>query len=124
MTDDTVRFTFSYGSLRPLLSLMGLGPRWSRVEIGPGGLEVRMGWGFRARIARPTIRRADLHDPIRSAIGVHGWKGRWLVNGASTGIVLVDIDPPARGYVTGYPVRLRQLLLSLEDPSGFVATFR
>ena len=39
---------------------------------------------------------------------------QWLVNGSGPGIALVDIDPPAEGHVTGFPVRLRQVLLSLE----------
>jgi hypothetical protein len=54
-------------------------------------------------------------------IGVHGWAGRWLVNGSTKGVVAIDIDPPARGYVMGFPVRLRQLAVGLADPEGFLA---
>lgn len=34
-------------------------------------------------------------------IGVHGWRGRWLVNGAVSGIATLEIDPPARASVLG-----------------------
>lgn len=50
--------------------------------------------------------------------GAHGWRGRWLVNGSSKGIVVLEIDPVARGRVLGFPVRVRDLALSLEDPEG------
>ena len=53
--------------------------------------------------------------------GVHGWAGKWLVNGSTKGLVIMDIDPPARGYVLGFPVRLRQLAVSTADPEGFLA---
>ncbi len=53
--------------------------------------------------------------------GVHGWRGRWLVNGSSHGIVVLGIDPPARARTLGLPVRLRELAVSLEDPVGFAA---
>ena len=28
--------------------------------------------------------------------GVHGWRGRWLVNGSSKGLVRLEIDPAVR----------------------------
>jgi hypothetical protein len=43
------------------------------------------------------------------------------VNGSFERIVEVDIDPPARALATGFPVKLSSVLLSLEDPEGFVA---
>lgn len=48
--------------------------------------------------------------------GVHGWAGRWLVNGAGDGILAIDLEPRQRAYVMGFPIRLRQLLVSVEDP--------
>jgi hypothetical protein len=42
------------------------------------------------------------------------------VNGSSQNIVRVDVDPPARGYVLGFPVRLRQLRVSMVDPNALV----
>jgi hypothetical protein len=38
-----------------------------------------------------------------------------------SGIVTLEIQPPARAWVIGFPVRLRKLHISLEDPDGFLA---
>jgi hypothetical protein len=54
-------------------------------------------------------------------IGVHGWRGAWLVNGAASGLVSITVDPPVRAWAVGVPVRLRQLTVSLEDPDAFRA---
>jgi hypothetical protein len=101
--------------------LLGLGPRWSRVELDDAWLTVRMGWAFRARIPRASIRRARRERDVWWAIGVHGdLRGGWLVNGSATGIVALEIDPPAAGRVIGVPVRLKRLGLGLEDPERFL----
>jgi hypothetical protein len=55
---------------------------------------------------------------------VHGWNGRWLVNGSSHGIVRVDFDPGQRAWVCGVPVHLRTLWLGLEDPDALPAGLR
>jgi hypothetical protein len=49
---------------------------------------------------------------------VHGFAGRWLVNGLGQGILIIDLTPPQRGYVMGLPVRLRQLMVSVADPTS------
>jgi len=46
--------------------------------------------------------------------------GRWLVNGSGSDIVAMDLNPIGRGYVMGFPVKLRQLLVSVEDPEGLI----
>lgn len=53
--------------------------------------------------------------------GVHGWAGRWLVTGSGDGIVNIILEPTQRAYVMGFPVRLRNLLISVEDPIGVTA---
>ncbi|MFM8943879.1 MAG: hypothetical protein ACKOI0_01230, partial [Actinomycetota bacterium] len=53
--------------------------------------------------------------------GVHGWFGRWLVNGAGDGLVRLDLRPTARATAGPFPVGLRTLWVSLEDPDGFLA---
>jgi hypothetical protein len=53
--------------------------------------------------------------------GVHGWRGRWLVNGSSSGLVGVDLNPPARARVGPVPVTVRELRVSVDDPDGLVA---
>ncbi|HEX4984197.1 MAG TPA: hypothetical protein VFV63_21010, partial [Ilumatobacteraceae bacterium] len=70
---------------------------------------------------RPAIRSVKPWTGRVWGWGVHGWRGRWLVNGSSHGIVVVGIDPPAKARVLGVPVRLRELAISLEDPAGFAA---
>ena len=52
--------------------------------------------------------------------GVHGWAGRWLVNGSGDRIVNIALEPSQRGYVMAFPVRLRNLLVSVEDPTGLI----
>jgi len=43
------------------------------------------------------------------------------VNGAGDGILEMDLQPPQRGYVMGIPVKLRQLLVSVDDPRAVAA---
>jgi hypothetical protein len=121
MATTSQRFAFSYGGLRLLMTLIGLGPGFSRIEVLPAEVVVQMGWGFRARVPRRSITPA-YEDQIRGlGIGVHGWRGRWLVNGSMSGIVTIEIEPPCRALATGFPVKLRKLQVSVEDPSGLVA---
>jgi len=114
-------FPIRYGAFRPLLVVLGMGPGLSGVELDDGELRVRMGWAFRAHIPRAAVKGAEVRTGMVGGIGVHGWRGRWLVNGSMQGIVGVDVDPAARAVAVGIPVRLHYLALSLEDPAGFVA---
>ncbi|MDR3650543.1 MAG: hypothetical protein P4L20_15735 [Acidimicrobiales bacterium] len=114
-------FRFSYGVFRPLLSLLGMGPMFSRVELESGTLRVRMGWAFGTSIPVHQITAVEPRSGLAGGIGVHGFRGRWLVNGATTGLVAITVDPPVRAAVIGFPVSLRVLTLSLEDPDALVA---
>ncbi len=114
-------FPIRFGFWKPLLVVVGMGPARSRVEIDRTKVRVRMGWAFRAKIDRASIVRAFADSNKYGGIGVHGWRGSWLVNGSVSGIVTIAIDPPARARVLGYPIRLRTLYLSLEDPAAFLA---
>jgi len=98
-----------------------MGPGLSGVELSGEELHVRMGWAFRARVPRAQITGARAVTGLVGGIGVHGWRGRWLVNGSMSGIVGIDIDPAARAVAVGIPVHLHYLALSLEDPEGFLA---
>jgi hypothetical protein len=115
-----VAFAFRYGFWRPLLVVLGVGPTFSRVEVTDDALRIRMGWAFRALVPRASIVAARRAEGRFWSIGVHGWRGRWLVNGSRSGIVSVDISPAARARVIGFPVRLRTVHLGLEDPDGFL----
>jgi hypothetical protein len=51
---------------------------------------------------------------------VHGWAGRYLVNGSGRNLVSIGLDPPQRARVIGFPVRVRELTVSVDDPAGLV----
>ena len=114
-------FPLRYGVLRPFLSVVGAGPAFSRVEIDDDRLRVRMGWTFNADIPLSSIAGAKRFTGLAGGIGVHGWRGTWLVNGAIRGIVEIAIDPPARGRVLGVPVRVKVLQVSVESPEELIA---
>jgi len=114
-------FAIKYGAFRLLLSVLGLGPRFSRVVVGADRLIVKMGWGFSADVPRSAIASAQRSRGPVGGIGVHGWRGRWLVNGAASGLVIIRFDPRQRARVMGLPVALVDLYMSLEEPDRFVA---
>lgn len=119
MTD---RFPILYTGANRAMVVLGLRPANSFVEVTDDSLVVRMGWAFRATVDRAAIRSVeDDHDRVWGW-GAHGWRGRWLVNGSSSNILRIEIDPPARARTAGFPVTLRTLRVSLEDPSGFTAS--
>ncbi|SRR5260221_13629062 len=94
-----------------------LPPSGARVEINGDQVRVRMGWAFRAQFSRTAVTAAgETHERPLSR-GVHGFAGRWLVNGSGRGIVRIDLDPPQRAYMMGLPIRLRQLLVSVAEPA-------
>jgi hypothetical protein len=105
---------------RVLMGLIGVGPRFSGVVIDDEEISVRLGWGFYSDIAIADIQRVGTSERPFFAWGAHGWRGRWLVNGSSKGIVALEIDPPARGWAIGFPLRLRVLYVSLADPDAFI----
>jgi len=116
------KFPIRFGVLRPLLSALGLGPGLSGVELDDTEMTVRMGWAFQAHIPRQSITGAGRITGTVGGIGVHGWRGRWLVNGSMSGLVAIDIKPAARANVLGVPVRLHYLAVSLDDPEAFLAS--
>ncbi|MGI8809696.1 MAG: hypothetical protein ACR2KK_18020 [Acidimicrobiales bacterium] len=114
-------FPLRYGLFRPLLSVLGIGPRFSGVEVEDQHLRVRMGWSFRADVPLNSVAAARPDHGFVGGIGVHGWRGEWLVNGAASGLVRIEIAPPARARVLGVPVRLRTLRVSVESPDELLA---
>lgn len=121
---DPVRFPIRFTPAnRVLFRTFLVSPGRAYVELTDESLLVRMGWAFSARIPRRFVARAGPGQPpaIRFTAGAHGWGGRWLVNGAAEGIVDVELSEPVRAMVSGLPVRLKVLSVSLEDPDGFLA---
>ena len=65
-----------------------------------------------------------LHVTAWKLIGYTGalmFGGRWLVNGSGRGILSIQLHPAQRAYVMGVPVRLRELLVSVHEPSSLAA---
>jgi len=93
-------FAIKYGAFRLLLSVLGLGPRFSRVVVDADRLTVKMGWGFSADVPRSVIASAQRSRGPVGGIGVHGWRGRWLVNGAASGLVIIRLGMPRLAHPT------------------------
>ncbi|MDP2711202.1 MAG: hypothetical protein Q8O56_08275 [Solirubrobacteraceae bacterium] len=117
---DGTRIPIRFGRWKPLLVALGVTPGRSFLDVDPVRVRVRMSWGFRADVPRSSIRSAR-HAGSALSIGVHGWGGRWLVNGASGPLVALAIDPPARARTLGVPLRLRELTVSVDDPDAVIA---
>jgi hypothetical protein len=99
----------------------------SGVEVDPDQIRVRMG-SFKLDIPRPSVRSVRRSGArVGGTTGVHGRRGRWLVNGSAEGLVELTIDPPAAispsiDTLFGLgPSRVDQLTVSLDDPDGFIA---
>ena len=121
---SSLSFELRYAALlKPLLRAMGMGPAQSRIKVTPDRLHVQMGWVFDATIPIRDIRHTQRSAPaLILGWGVHGWAGRWLVNGSRQGVVRIDIDPATQGKVIGIPVRLATLLVSVVQPGKFLDT--
>ena len=103
----------------------GGGPGRGGVALDPAMLRVLVP-GFRLDIPRASVRSAARSArQIRGTIGVHGGRGRWLVNGSYSGLVELTIEPPC--YTPRQPstlfrkAKISSLTVSLVDPDGFIA---
>jgi len=117
-----MRFEFRFDRLgATVMTPLGAGRRFSHIDVDDTEVAVRLGWTFSGHFPRSSI--VAVTQPVRRTLsrGAHGWRGRWLVNGASTGLVSITLDPPARAFVTGVPVRLRELIVSADAPDALVA---
>lgn len=117
--EHATRFAIRFDSwYRVLSASLGLRPADSYMEVGTEEVRVRMGWGFQARFPRSAVAAVAGERRAPLSRGIHGWAGRWLVNGSGSGILAIDLAPAQRARVLGFPVQLRRLLVSLEDPDG------
>jgi hypothetical protein len=113
MTRFPIRFVPWY---RALSSALFIAPSDSYVEVDGGDVIVRMAWVFRARFPRTAVKAVEPRNVPVLSRGVHGFNGRWLVNGSSDGLVTIHVEPAQRAYTLGFPVRLRELIVSVDDP--------
>jgi hypothetical protein len=105
-------------------TLLGSGPGRSGVLVSADQLRVRMG-DFRLTVPRSQVRSVARSDAdLHGTTGVHIGHGRLLVNGGPDGLVELTLDPPlrtGRGLSTLFTrARVDRLVLSLDDPEGFV----
>ncbi len=116
-----MRFDRAYKILSAALLIA---PSRSFVEVEGDEVRVAMSWAFRARFFRSSVTSASEFRKRPLSRGVHGLAGRWLVNGSGQGIVSIELAPGQHGHVIGFPVRLRQLLVSIEDPIALIDALR
>jgi hypothetical protein len=117
MTLDAIRTPIRFDAWYRLLSTaVFLLPSQAFVEHDRNAVTVRMGWGFRARFPRSCIASASVSESRPISRGVHGFGGRWLVNGSADRILALELQPAQRAWVMGFPVALRQLLVSVDAP--------
>ena len=114
-----IRFSSANGVLFRALVIP---PSASYVDLTDDTIHVRLGWAFSTRIPRRLVTSAKpgKRPKIPLTAGAHGWNGRWLVNAAPDGIVAVELSEPVRAFTAGFPVRLKVLAVSLEDPDAFL----
>ncbi len=116
---------------RKPMTVLGAGPKVSRVKVSSSTVDIRMGWAFQATIPREAVASArplnrglsELRGPLGLSVlrGVNYWRGTALVNGAGTGLVEITLGQPNWVRLGPFPVRMRQLIVSVEDQSGLVA---
>ncbi len=101
-----------------LSSALFLLPSRSYVEIDNQQVKVQMAWAFRCHFPKMAIAKVTLMETNRIILsrGVHGWGGRWLVNGSGTGIITFELIAKQWGRMIFFPIKLKQLLVSVEEP--------
>lgn len=115
------RFSIRFTGANHLMGAVGMTPSRCYVDVDDTRVEVRMGMWFDLATPRDSVHHAALDHERVLGWGVHGWRDRWLVNGSSSGIVRLTLEPSARAWMGPVPLRVRVLRVSVEDPDGLVA---
>ena len=114
-------FSLRYGTIaKQLLKLVASGPERSGIAVDDADLAIEMGRSFGGRAPRASVTSVRAVAETVISRGVHGWGGDWLVNGAGDGLVEVLFDPPMKARVLAFPVHVRRLRISVDDPAGLV----
>lgn len=101
-----------------------LGGGGAAVHVGDVLVVVTYGPWFHAEFPRSAVSAVERDDRRTVSRGVHGWRGRWLVNGAGTDLVRITLDPVQRARTTGIRVRLRELTVNVDDPDALIGALR
>ena len=116
----STRFTISFDPWFASAARLALiKPASCYVDLDPSGLAVRMAWAFQMRIERHVIQALRAPSRKVASWGVHGFAGRWLVNGSTQGLLTLELAPEQAATLFGFPLRVCELTLSLDDPAGF-----
>jgi hypothetical protein len=118
-TPATARIPIRFGRLGLLLAVLGMTRSRSYVDVGPDLVVVRAGVWFSATVPRASIRSAAASPARPWSIGIHGWRGRWIVNGAAAPMARITIEPPAPARTLGLRLGLRELEVGV-DPAALV----
>jgi hypothetical protein len=117
---DTQRYPIRFTGVNHLMAVAGMAPSRCYVEVDDTQLRVRMGPWFELDAPRDLVRSATPDTGRVLGWGVHGWRGEWLVNGSSSGLVRIELAPSVRAWLAAVPLRVRVLRVSVEDPDGLV----
>jgi hypothetical protein len=118
----TQRFSIRYTPVKGFVLRLFLNlRRWSYVEVGPRAVRVRMSYGFSLVTTRGNVESVSRVAPVPITAGAHGWRGHWLVNGANEPIVSITLRVAGRARVLGFPVRVNQVLVSIDEPEALIA---
>ncbi len=118
-----MRYAFPRGAppIRVLLGVLAIPGNARYVALDGDEIRVCLGWSFRLTAPRASVVAALRdHDRI-GGIGAHGWRGTWLVNTTSKGLVRIVLDPPQGAAVCGVPVTVKVLRVSVAEPEAFLA---
>lgn len=115
------RFPIRFTGANKAMRFIGLTPSSSDVRLDGDFVHVRMGWAFAVSFPRSAVRHVGPDEGMVTGWGVHGWRGSWLVNGSSGGLVRIELSPPARARLLVFSVKVRVLRVSVEDPAALIA---
>ena len=118
---EVQRFPIHFTGANKAMVVLGLRPANSSVDVSSTDVTIRMGWAFRASVPLTSIASVTEDQDRVLGWGVHGWRGRWLVNGSSSNLVRLVLDPPVRGRTAGIPVNVQTIRVSVDDPAGLIA---
>lgn len=111
------------GPWAPFVAVLGGTRGSSFVDVEPGQVRFRFGWGFDQRIARRQI--VDAHRTRWPWYCGIGWRicGRRCVGliGSWSGVVEVALRKPRRVRIFGLPYTCHRIAVSLQDPEAFLA---
>lgn len=114
---------------RPVATVFGLGPKWTKIRVADGMLHVQNGWAFRIDVPVEDIKSArTVHGRKWAAWGVHPAGDLWVVNGSRQGMVELKFAHPVTSktvkLIAGTWAEVRSLYISLADPDGFIAALK